>query len=223
MDEEKTDMNYADSVKKNMPWNTKHQNIALLTNLFGGIDKKKIATNCINLVKNNILWNRDSNISIPKYTHSIRLYELLKTEKCAFHIQIAWLLHDILEDSSLTKNDLIKIWVPDKSIKLVELVSHDTDLWSAKLKWESKIKKLINQQDKEARLIAVADMLDNMKEPIFIWNEEKMRWYLSSKVAVMIYYASIYLKDSNIYKMFLNEYISLVKSLNNYDFIKINK
>jgi (p)ppGpp synthase/HD superfamily hydrolase len=60
---------------------------------------------CINLVKENILGTRLSN-DTPKYIHSLRVYELLKNERCKFPTQIAGLLHDILEDSNISREEL---------------------------------------------------------------------------------------------------------------------
>jgi hypothetical protein len=61
-------------------------------------------------------------------------------------------------------------------------------------------------------------MIDNMKEPLFLENEEKMRWYLSSKVAVILYYAALYLKDSPLFSFLLQEYMHLIQKVNTYDF-----
>ncbi|MDR3168771.1 MAG: HD domain-containing protein [Candidatus Peribacteria bacterium] len=151
--------------------------------------------------------------------HSLRVYELLKNEKAAFSTQIAGLLHDILEDSSLSKNDLLHIGVPKESIQLIEILTHNLKETSPSAQWESKIKQLINAQNTEARLIAVVDMIDNMQEPLFLDDEQKMRWYLSSKVAVMLYYAALYIKNTQIFTLFLKEYINLVQKVNNYTFI----
>jgi hypothetical protein len=110
--------------------------------------------------------------------------------------------------------------VPKESIQLIKILTHNLKEKSPYAQWESKIKKLIDAQDKEARLIATVDMIDNMQEPLFLDNEEKMRWYLSSKVAVMLYYAALYIKDTKIFTLFLETYINLVQKVNNYTFIK---
>jgi hypothetical protein len=98
-------------------------------------------------------------------------------------------------------------------------VSHDITAPTATDKWKSKIKKLTTAQSKEAWSIATADIIDNMKEPLFLEDEEKMRRYLSSKVAVILYYAALYLKDSPIFSLLLQEYINLVQKVNNYEFV----
>jgi hypothetical protein len=81
------------------------------------------------------------------------------------------------------------------------------------------MKKLIASNNREAWTIAVADMIDNMREPLFLEDEKKLRRYLSSKVAVILYYAAKYLRNTPIFELFLQEYINLVQKANKYDFI----
>lgn len=47
-------------------------------------------------------------------------------------VQMAWLLHDIIEDWDTTLQELQEMWYPQDVLTLVDLATHDVTL----LQWE---------------------------------------------------------------------------------------
>jgi GTP pyrophosphokinase len=72
------------------------------------MNAQQLENKCIALVKTHIKGTRQSN-NLPAYIHSLRVYEILKDARCDFHTQIAGLLHDILEDTSLSSQELLQL------------------------------------------------------------------------------------------------------------------
>jgi len=170
----------------------------------------------IQLIKENIKWFRMSSPETPNYVHSIRVYETLKKYWFSDDIQIAWLLHDTKEDCWFDYNKLKWYWYSDRIIELIETCSHDVLLTNNEKKWESKIKKLIKANDKDAWAIVIADFLDNLSEPIFINNKERWSLLLNQKPPVFIYYWNKYFSWTNFYNDFLEIYFSQIKVFNWY-------
>lgn len=79
------------------------------------------------LVKKRILGRRRNNKSM-NYEHSLRVYVKLKKYTSDEEILIAGLLHDILEDSDTTSNELRSLWYTQRIITLIEWCTHDKTL-----------------------------------------------------------------------------------------------
>lgn len=115
------------------------------------------------LVKKCIKWNRKW-LDEPNYLHSYRIYDLLVNAWYNKDICIAWLLHDILEDSVITENDLIDLWYNDTIIWLVKACTHDKSIKNSFEKWKHMMDKISVSWNTDALIIKIADFIDNIKQ-----------------------------------------------------------
>lgn len=170
------------------------------------MDKTSYYKVALRLVKDNIKWFRMCNSEIPIYTHSIRVYNLLKKYNLSEDIQIAWLLHDIIEDSEITFDDLSNIWFNENIIKLVWLATDNYKIKDKDRRWENLINNLIKSWNKGAWCIKIADLSDNIMQPYNLDKPWFRNSYLLKKCSVFCYYWNKYLSDHPLFHEFLRRF-----------------
>ncbi len=151
----------------------------------------------------------------PYIVHPMEVLQILAEGGCPIEVQIAGVLHDTVEDTDATIEDIETLFGED----VAELVRSDTE--DKSLPWlkrkELAIEKL-RGQGLGARQLLCADKLSNIKSIYFdkrivgnnVWSRFKgspsqTRWYYNSVIAELE-------KDLAGQKMFeqLKEYVSLV-------------
>lgn len=120
---------------------------------------------------------------IPNYKHSIGVYKALKKHWFNDDVQMAWLLHDIIEDSWTKENnkedrvtfkELKELWYNDYVLNLIDLSTHDIKIeWSFE-KWQKMLERLIKEDNKEARAVKLADISNNLLACHLMPNKEKL-------------------------------------------------
>ena len=173
----------------------------------------------INLVKSNIKWFRKWTDDMPTYTHSIRVYEMLKKYWFSEVVQRAGLLHDIIEDGGFTFDDLRNFWESEEVINLVDLSSHDLAIEDSFDRWKNMLERLMKEENKDARAIKLADISDNLSECHLMPNKRKLERFLMKKCPVFVYYGNKYFAWTEFYNEFLERYYKQIKEFNQY-FIK---
>jgi len=118
-------------------------------------------TNPKELVKR-IKGNR-KNLNEPNYLHSYRVYNMLNDDGYDKDVCIAWLLHDILEDSDVTVMNLHMMWYSQRIIDLIVACTHDEKYDDSWTKWRKMIDEIDQRGDTDALIIKIADLTDNMK------------------------------------------------------------
>jgi (p)ppGpp synthase/HD superfamily hydrolase len=139
------------------------------------------------LVKAALSGQRDK-MGVSKHAHCVRVYHnalrLIKDynitdEKIIGDIKLVALLHDILEDSDLTSNDLHVFGYSNAVIDAVELVTHET----AKQTYPLYIDDLCAAGNVVALIAKLADNLDNTSEERSAMLQQRFRDYLNRKYA----------------------------------------
>lgn len=111
-------------------------------------------------IKGNRLWLNEKN-----YIHSIRVYNMLKDDWYDSDVCIAWLLHDIIEDSDgmITSFLLKELWYNDNIVNLVIACTHDNSIRNSWLRWKTMMNQIDISWNADALVIKIADLTDNMK------------------------------------------------------------
>jgi (p)ppGpp synthase/HD superfamily hydrolase len=125
------------------------------------MDLKSLATE---LVKTRITGHRKGLPDMPTYLHSIRVGEALESQGCSEDMILGGLLHDVIEDGGVTFDELKSLGFSDRTIKLVDLASHDLTVADSDARWVFMIARLAKENDTDAWLIKIADISDNIND-----------------------------------------------------------
>ncbi|RAL57334.1 hypothetical protein BSK20_03600 [SR1 bacterium human oral taxon HOT-345] len=169
----------------------------------------------IELVKDKIKGTRKG-LNTPTYMHSIRVYNLLKEYGYSSEVQLAGLLHDMIEDAGFTKEALLSLGYPENIVKLVCLSSHDANNPDKFGRREDMIKGLISADNIDARAIKLADISDNLTECHFM-QKDKLERFLFKKAPIFVYYGNKYFGGTEFYTNFLERYYRQIKLYINYN------
>ncbi len=105
------------------------------------------------LLVSELFKNKKDKAGLPYINHLIRVSINFDTEE----LRIAGLLHDVLEDTKVTKNDLSKLGFSKRILEIVDGVTIEDGL-----DYNSKIKKIIDSKDMDIIKLKYVDMCDNM-------------------------------------------------------------
>lgn len=166
------------------------------------------------LVQSRILWNRIG-CDVPNYLHSWRVYDALVRWWFAEETCIAWLLHDIIEDSDITMHDLKTLGYSDNILRLVDYATHDMTIMDSFTRWQTMVQRMIDQHDREIRAIKLADISDNFTE-CHLLKPHNFETFLNKKAPVFIYWGNQFFGGSPFYTEFLERYFTQVKKLYGY-------
>jgi len=171
------------------------------------------------LAKDRITGVRLFDAKTPLYLHSWKVGDLLAEHGFSEEIQIAGILHDILEDSRTTTDELRELGYAENILTLVQLVSHDNAIINTIEQWEDLMYKLIRAKNITARAIKIADITDNITEPIIRRNDSHF-WpqHLSRTTGVPLWYGYMYLRDTSLYQEFLRRYFVAMHRVHDYSF-----
>lgn len=167
------------------------------------------------LVQSRIIWTRKG-MNIPAYTHSLRVYEMLRSCGYSDDIQLAWLLHDIIEDGKVTVAELKKIGYSKKVIELIDASTHDESIKNTYIRREAMMKNIIEEDNKDAFIIKLADITDNLTETHLMTNVASFEKFMNIKCPFFIYQGSKYCPESELYKIFLANYRKQIQRLYGY-------
>ena len=172
------------------------------------------------LIKEKILWCRKGTEKFPEpilnYLHSWRVYEALQTHGFNEDVQMAGLLHDIIEDGEMTLEELRELEYSDIILHLVDLSTHDMIVDGSFEKWKKMLQRLIEEDNKNAWAIKLADISDNLLECHLMPNKEKLERFLNKKCPVFVYYGNKYFGGTEFYNEFLERYFGQIKEYNQY-------
>jgi GTP diphosphokinase / guanosine-3',5'-bis(diphosphate) 3'-diphosphatase len=121
---------------------------------------------------------RKGSLSIPYINHPIKVCKLISTcgEK-SNELLIASILHDVIEDTDTTENELSGIYGP-KVASIVKEVTDDMNLPKLKRKEMQITKALIISR--EAKIIKIADKISNITDiityPLFWTKARKLKY-----------------------------------------------
>jgi (p)ppGpp synthase/HD superfamily hydrolase len=98
----------------------------------------------------------------PAFIHSFRVAETLERYGFSEEVIIGGLLHDVIEDSETTFEELVEEGFSSRVIDLVRLCSHDDEIKESDARWVMMVAKLVEANDREAWAIKLADINDNL-------------------------------------------------------------
>lgn len=127
---------------------------------------------------------------IPYIVHPFEVSQILRDNGCSLLIQAAGLLHDCLEDTDTTSDEIVKEFGPE----LCTLVENESENKSKT--WKERKQITVNRvavASKETQMICCADKLSNLRSMSFdfsnigdkLWerfnaSKENIQWYYSS-------------------------------------------
>lgn len=168
----------------------------------------------IELLQKAILWTR-TGMDIPTYTHSIRVYDSLRDHGFAEEVQMAGLLHDIIEDGNYTFEQLKDLWYSERVIELVHLSTYDMQMEEGPESRMKMMHRLIECNDADARAVKIADFSDNLTECHHL-QEFSLKWYLFVKAPLFLYYGNKFFAGSSLYDEMIKRYWEQVKRYHKY-------
>jgi (p)ppGpp synthase/HD superfamily hydrolase len=134
---------------------------------------------------------------LPYILHPMNAARLLIDANCEEHVVTAALLHDVLEDTSATAEELVSIFGP-RVCELVVAVTEPDKVTS----WEDRKNHtlaILRESDAEVLLVALADKLDNIRsirEDMALHGEstwkrfrrgrDHQRWYYESLCEIFL-------------------------------------
>lgn len=169
------------------------------------------------LVIERIQWFRKWTTDIPNYTHSLNVRDLLKKHWFNETVQMAWLLHDIIEDWNTTLNELSEMWYSEDIIALVDLATHNEKIEDKLQRWWTMMKRLEKANNKSAWAIKLADISDNVNSCHTMPDIEKKKIFLYEKCNYFIVQWNKWFWWSEFYQEFVNRYIKQMFRLLEWD------
>lgn len=93
------------------------------------------------------------------YRVGLRIVDILGVKECDIH---AALLHDIIEDTETTLEDLWQVGYPWQTLNIVDILTRDKSRYDRGATYQEWIKWIAKYGCWEARVIKYADILDNL-------------------------------------------------------------
>jgi (p)ppGpp synthase/HD superfamily hydrolase len=177
-------------------------------------DTDDIITNAINYAVAKHSGQVRKGTNTPYITHPFEVMEILKEEGCTETVRAAGMLHDVLEDTNATKEEILKYFGEE----VLKLVSSETEDKSKT--WQERKQTTINEldnADNDVKMICFADKLANLRSmaaDLEKVGEKLWERFNADKLNIEWYYTSIYSKMNNIIntKMY-EEYSVLLKKV----------
>lgn len=165
-----------------------------------------------NLVKERITWSRKGMDDVPNYTHSFNVRDLLRSYGFDETVQMAGLLHDIIEDWDTTLQELTEMGYPQEVLTLVDLATHDVTLENPSdedkfQRWKKMMKRLEEANNKAARAVKLADITDNVHQCHLMPKLEKKKRFLYEKCPYFVKQGNKRFGGSDFYQEFLDRYL----------------
>lgn len=158
------------------------------------------------LVKERILWFRKWTKDIPNYLHSFHVRDILKKNRFNETVQMAGLLHDIVEDWNTTFDELFSLWYSEEVVRLVDLATHDMEINDSFERWEWMMKRLEDACDRDAWAIKLADICDNVYLCHLMPILKKRKRFLLEKCPYFVEQGNKWFWWSEFYLEFLKRY-----------------
>lgn len=166
----------------------------------------------LDLVKTRILGARKGLPDVPLYIHSQRVETLLRETGHDDTTCLAGLLHDILEDSDTTAEELSSMGFDDEVITLVQLCSHDKEIENKDLRWMHMIIGLVEAKNKKAWAIKIADVLDNVQES-YAMKKERAQYMVNVKIPLILSASASLLAGTPLWVTLAEKHHSITESI----------
>jgi len=177
-------------------------------------DTPDLITNAINFATKKHFGQLRKGTTIPYITHPIDVMHILQNEGCSEIVAAAGVLHDVLEDTDATPEEIQKIFGVD-ILKLIIAESEDKSKT-----WKERKQATIYSLDNatlDIKMICFADKLSNLRSmanDLTSVGEKLWERFNASKDEIEWYYGSVFSKmiDLSHTKMY-KEYIQLLEKV----------
>ena len=163
----------------------------------------------LSLIQSRITGTRKG-VDMPAWQHSLRVSELLRDHGYDETLQLAGLLHDVVEDGDTSLDELRRMGFPDRVVELVDLASHDDAITEKYPRWAAMMQRILDAGDLDAFALKLADYTDNLSECLSMPDEEKLRKFLLIKGSFFCYHGYKRLGQSSLYAAFMERYWAAV-------------
>lgn len=148
------------------------------------------------------------------YLHSWWVWDKLQYYLFQKDVILAWLLHDIVEDSDMTFEELKKLGYSDTTLNIVLYVTHDELITDRDEKRNKMMMKCIEQESKDIWAVKIADFRDNITD--FKWVSSLfIEMMLFKRWPLFVYFGNKYFSWTKFYNDFMDEYRNQVCSFQN--------
>jgi len=158
------------------------------------------------LVKERITWFRKWTKDVPNYLHSFHVRDLLRENRFDETVQMAWLLHDIIEDWNTSFDELKDFGYSDEILRLVDLATHNLNTKDSFKRRKDMMKRLEEACDRNAWAIKLADICDNVNWCHTMPNIDKKKRFLFEKCPYFVEQGNKWFWGSEFYLEFLRRY-----------------
>lgn len=148
----------------------------------------------------------------PAYLHSVRVSELLRDHGYDETLQLAGMLHDIVEDGNTSLEELHTMGYPARVVELVDLASHDPMILEKYPRWAAMMKRLLASGDLDAFALKLADYTDNLSECLQMTDQDKLDQFLKIKGSFFCYHGYRLLGHSSLFNAFMERYWAAVNA-----------
>lgn len=162
------------------------------------------------LIQSRIQGTRKGSDS-PAWLHSSRVSELLRDHGYDETLQLAGMLHDVVEDGDTSLEELRDMGYPGRVVELVDLVSHDPAITEKYPRWAAMMRRILDARDLDAFALKLADYTDNLSECHLMTDKAKLDQFLKIKGAFFCYHGYRLLGGSSLYDAFMERYWAAVK------------
>ena len=165
------------------------------------------------LIKERITWFRKWSKDLPNYLHSFHVRDILRDNRFDETIQMAWLLHDIVEDWNTSFDELRELWYSEEVIRLVDLATHDSETKDSFQRWKDMMKRLEDACDRDAWAIKLADICDNVYLCHLMPSLKSRKRFLYQKCPYFVEQGNKWFWWSEFYLEFVRRYLTQLKRL----------
>ena len=174
-------------------------------------DTKDIITNAINYATEKHSGQFRKGTKKPYIIHPFEVMQILTEEGCTKEVRAAGILHDVLEDTEATKDEILYYFGEE----VLKLVSSETEDKSKS--WKERKQTTINELDNattDVKMICFADKLSNLRSMAtdqkefgeVLWNR-----FNAPKKEIEWYYRSVFFKMNDLSKTKMHkEYFELL-------------
>lgn len=161
------------------------------------------------------------NADIPYVSHLFEVAEIMLVNNLGEDMVIAGLLHDVMEDTSKTSEDIEALFSPSKGREIVKIILADTEN-DKNMPWKERKLETINflkkTKSKKGMLLICADKISNLRsfqrslkcEGDSIWekfnaSKDEQHWYYETIGELLSNKLSEYKELNKEYKVLLKE------------------
>lgn len=138
------------------------------------------------LVRERIRGFRKGSTDESLHLHSFRVAGILKRHGYPAEVVLAGVLHDIVEDGETTLEELRRRGFSKRTVRLVDLASHDGEDGDKDRRWARMTERLRRAGDRDAWALKICDLIDNLQGSARLPDRDRRDFFLQVKAPVFL-------------------------------------